>query len=173
MSWRPVPDRVRETNVPSSRSPASDCLLSWRCTQRDSFYLSICLTLDPPQSWQGPRLAYIYLSHCSGAQTVLRARLTAEGGPCWAGPLSLGPKNMAYLLFVSGMILFCKCAVATGQQSSSIWQALSLSPRYICTINKGEGLRPALCFDFIIYILFISYPHTDNHFLLEWQDLCG
>lgn len=80
---------------------------------------------------------------------------------------------MAYLLFVSGTILFCKCAVATGQQSSSIRQALSLSPRYICTINKGEGLWPGSCFDFITYILFILYPRNDSPFLLEWQELCG
>lgn len=67
---------------------------------------------------------------------------------------------MAYLLFVSGTILFSECAVATGQWSPSIRQALSLSPRYICTINKGEGLKPSLCFDFIIYILFtLCSPH--------------
>ena len=73
--------------------------------------------------------------------------------------------------FFSGPILFCKCAVATGQRSPSIRQALSLSTRYICTINKGEGLGPGLCFDFIIYILFILCPPTQNHFLPGWQDL--
>lgn len=87
--------------------------------------------------------------------------------------LSLRTRNMAYLLFVSGKRLFWKCAVATGHRSSSISEALSLSLRYICTINKGEGLRPSSCFDFVIYIWFILYPHTHNHFLLEWQDHCG
>ena len=68
---------------------------------------------------------------------------------------------MAYLLFVSTTILFCKCAVATVQRCPSIRQALSLSPRYIYTINKGEGLRSDSCFDFIIFILFILCPpHT-------------
>lgn len=67
-------------------------------------------------------------------------------------PLSLQPRKIAYLLFVSDTILFCKCAVATGQRSPLHETTLSLSPRYICTINKereGYGAARVLTSSFI------------------------
>lgn len=85
--------------------------------------------------------------------------------------LSLGPRNMAYLVFFLWHDFVLQVCCGYRSVEPRIRQALSLSPRYICTINKGEGLRPVSCFDFIIYILFILCPPTHNHFLLEWQDL--
>lgn len=149
---------------PSAKNALSIRLFSQQNVHTARFCQSVCLTSDPPESLPGPRLASIGSLDYQGVQPRKQARLPGWGGRCWAGPSVTGQRMMVYLLFVSGTILFSKCAVATGQRSPSIRHALSLSPRSICKINKGEGLRPGSCFDFIIYILFIFYPHTTSMF---------
>lgn len=78
-----------------------------------------------------------------------------EEGPQLQTPglLSMNHRNMAYLMFFSSTLLFCKCAVATGQWCPSIRSPLSLSLRYISIISKEQDWD----WDIVLTSSFIFY----------------
>lgn len=153
----------------SSLSPTDHIICCWSvCSAKggwpeDSSYLSMCFTSDPSESQQGPRPAYMCSYKYYGAQGQKACLCYEVGG--W-GETILSPVCLQH-----DFVLQVCCGYCSAQ--ACIRQALSLSPRYICTKNKGEGLQPDCCFDFIIYNFCSLCPHTHRYFLLQWQDLCG
>lgn len=109
---------VRQCKHTSSMTATKKTVYSADSEEGDQSHLSMCpppppapvTSRRPGKALHSPPFPPLSYSDC-------RERWPASHADWNWIPLSLQPGEMAYLLFVSDTILFCKCAVATGQRS--------------------------------------------------------